>query len=566
MRNASPASVRTLASADEQPEDAASLASIGVGTSRRGVAGMSPEDLQPTLAVGAPKAEHGPQRPPPVVNEEAIERRVAELKSLSPIKYAVTRHNAAKELNVPVGLLDKLVKAEQPQGEGMQGRPIKFADIDPWPEPVEGAALLTELVAALLRYVVVTRWQAVAVALWIMITHAHDAFDISPRLAVRSVHKRSGKTRLFELLQRLVCRALGASGITPSALLRLIELRHPTMLIDEMDTLMGGNREMAEALRGLINSGFNRNGATFTKNVATPDNGYEPREFSTWTPLALAGIGNLPDTVLDRSIDIVMKRKLKTEKVQRLRRRDGADLNELARKAARWARDNFGALRDAEPEMPQDLNDRAADAWEPLVAIADLAGGDWPAQVRAAAVTLSGDHLTKDDDDDTLLLGDIRDVLDHVGADRLTSEQLVHLLAQMEGRPWAELNHGKPMTKFQLSKRLKKYGVSSGTLRTGEAGETLKGYYRSAFDDVFARYLPPISTRHLVTSPEKQGENTNLELVTPHRRDELETAQNLSNSARCDDVTSSTPPHERESDAEGRSEVPSPPQRKVARL
>ncbi len=375
----------------------------------------------------------------PVVDEETIERRVAELKSLSPIKYAVARSPTAKALGIPVAILDKLVKAEQPQREGMQGRAIEFAVIDPWPEPVEGRVLLAELVAVLLRYVIVTPLQAVAVALWIVFTHVHDAFDVSPCLRAKSAHKRSGKTTLFAVLQRLVCKPRGASGITPSALLRVIELHHPTMLIDEMDALMGRDKEMSEALRGLMNSGFSRSGATFTMNVATRDNGYEPRDFSTWTPLALAGIGDLPDTLRDRSVEIEMKRKLKTEKVERLRRRDGADLHGLARKIVRWSMDNFDVLSAAEPEMPEDLNDRAADACEPLVAIADLAGGDWPAQARAAAVALSGDHLTKDDDVDTLLLGDIRDAFDHVAADRLSSEQLVSLLAELEGRPWGEL-------------------------------------------------------------------------------------------------------------------------------
>ena len=150
----------------------------------------------------------------------------------------------------------------------------------------------------------------------------------------------------------------------------------PTMLVDEMDALMASDREMSQALRGLMNSGFNRAFATFTMNAKMSDGGYEPREFSSWAPLALAGIGDLPDTVRDRAIEIEMKRKLKAETVKRLRRRDGADLNEIARKLPRWSADSIDKLRSAEPAMPDGLNDRAADAWEPLVAIADLAGGD----------------------------------------------------------------------------------------------------------------------------------------------------------------------------------------------
>jgi putative DNA primase/helicase len=127
--------------------------------------------------------------------------------------------------------------------------------------------------------------------------------------------------------------------------------------------------------------------------------------------------------------------------------------------------------------MPDGLNDRAADTWEPLIAIADLAGGDWPARARAAALALSGENSGKDDDIDTLLLSDIRDAFDHFGNDRLSSEDLIGYLAGLEARPWAEWSHGKPMSKFQLSKRLKNYAIVSGTIRTGKGNETPKGYY-----------------------------------------------------------------------------------------
>ncbi len=244
----------------------------------------------------------------PTPDEAAIERRVAVLSVLTEIKYAVARTAAAKELHIPVGILDRLVKAKRPQDDPGQGRAITFPVIDPWPHSVDGAAMLGELVQALRGYVILSSTQADAIALWVVFTHVHDAFDVSPRLAVKSPQKRSGKTTLFSALARVVARPRGASGITPSALLRLIELHGPTMLLDEMDALMGRDKEMGQALRGLMNSGFNRDFATFTMNVATRDGGYEPREFSTWCPLALAGIGELPETVRDRSIEIEMKR------------------------------------------------------------------------------------------------------------------------------------------------------------------------------------------------------------------------------------------------------------------
>jgi hypothetical protein len=174
-------------------------------------------------------------------------------------------------------------------------------------------------------------------------------------------------------------------------------MQAPTLLLDEMDATMNQGREMAEALRGIINSGFDRAGARFVMNVPTGDGGYEPRQFSTWAPQLLAGIGDLPDTVRDRSIEIEMLRKRTDETVKRLRLRDGADLKDLARKSRRWADDNLENLRNGRPEMPSGMGDRAADAWEPLFAIADLAGGDWPRRSRKAALALSGDDVLEDD-------------------------------------------------------------------------------------------------------------------------------------------------------------------------
>ena len=482
----------------------------------------------------------------PAPEETVIERRVAELSALTEIKYAVARTAAAKELHIPVGILDRLVKAKRPQQDRGQGRAITFPVIEPWPHAVDGAAMLGELVQALRGYVILSSAQADAIALWVVFTHVHDAFDVSPRLAVKSLQKRSGKTTLFSALARVVARPRGASGVTPSALLRLIELHGPTMLIDEMDALMGRDKEMGQALRGLMNSGFNWDFATFTMNVPTRDGGFEPREFSTWCALALAGIGNLPETVRDRSIEIEMKRKLKTEPVKRLRRRDGADLNELARKLVRWAQDNFEALRAAEPKMPDGLNDRAADAWEPLVVIADLAGGEWSQRARTATLALSREDLAagEDQDIDTILLSDVRDAFTSEGADKLSSETLTSYLTGLEGRPWAEWRHGKPLTKFQLSRRLKKYGVRSNALDLGGDEGRLKGYRLEDFEDAFSRYLPspPVSTRELVTSPEKPGENRDLQLVISDSDHEFENGEIPSDSKRQHEFTSSNPP------------------------
>jgi hypothetical protein len=259
---------------------------------------------------------------------------IAKLAQLSPLHYDRERSAAAQRLRCRTETLDTLVKKARGETESTagQGRPISLHEPKPWHEWVDGSVLLSGLVDTVRQYVIVSEDQAVAVSLWCVHSHAHDASDVSPKLMLKSPQKRSGKTRLAEVIQRLVPRPLLVSGIKPAALLRIIEMKAPTLLIDEIDTAMK-NREMAEALRGIMNSGFNRGAAKFVMNVPTPGGGFEPREFSTWAPQLLAGIGDLPDTIRDRSIEIEMVRKLPREEVKRLRQRDGADLRELSSKS-----------------------------------------------------------------------------------------------------------------------------------------------------------------------------------------------------------------------------------------
>jgi Protein of unknown function (DUF3631) len=343
-------------------------------------------------------------------------------------------------------------------------------------------------------------------------TFAHDANDFSPILNLKSAQKPSGKTRLMQVLERMVARSLLVSGIRPAALLRLIELKAPTMLFDEVDAAMKQDRELNEAYRGIINSAFSRPSARFIMNVPLPGGGYEPRQFSTWAPLVLSGIGDLPDTVRDRSIQIDMVRKRKEEQVRRLRCGDGHDLAVLAQKAARWAHDNFARLREAEPPMPEALNDRAADVWEPLFAIAALAGGEWLERARAAALYLSSD---KDDENPGIqLLEDIRTVFT---TNQMTSQLLVEWLLALETGPWSESGPGgKPLTQNKLARLLKPYKVAPKTIRTGPGPkETAKGYSLSQFSDLFDRYLAGDETVTPSQGKETRGFSTDEAVTTP---------------------------------------------------
>jgi hypothetical protein len=314
------------------------------------------------------------------------EAEIARLAALPGLQYERERQSAAERLRMRVSILDRLVKAERGNGRAVhgQGQPVELFEPEPWTEPVDGVALLDQLTTAIQRYVIIDIHQARAIALWVLFTHAFAAAVFAPKMLIKSPQKRSGKTRLLQVLSYLVPRAKFTSQITSAALFRLITDHTPVLLIDEADAFMRNNEE----LRGIVNSGFDKRAAKITRNVPNGD-GWEARDFSTWCPQAIAGIGSLPDTIVDRSFVIELKRKLKSETVARLRERDAGPLRELARRAARWTADHRHAIEMADPELPPALDDRAADAWALPVGIADVAGGDWPKLARQTAVALT---------------------------------------------------------------------------------------------------------------------------------------------------------------------------------
>jgi len=209
------------------------------------------------------------------------------------------------------------------------------------------------------------------------------------------------------------------------------------------------------------------------------------KDFQTFGPKAVAGIGKLPDTVADRSLPIVLQRRKRTEPVERWREREGRRLGTSISKAFdAWASTAMPALQDARPDIPLVLGDRAADVLEPLLAIADMAGADWPQRARQAAVTLMGEV-----DDDAVAIQLLADLKDIFGTrEAMATGEILHQLAERDDRPWATWSKGQRMTGHALARLLKPFGVvPSGPVRFGDKVE--RAYRRSAFVDVWDRYL-----------------------------------------------------------------------------
>jgi hypothetical protein len=280
--------------------------------------------------------------------------------------------------------------------------------------------------------------------------------------------------------------------MTAAALVRTIEAKRPTIFLDEMDAQLGGDKEYAEAIRGILNEGF-RKGGIFYKCVGKD---FDLKGFNVYCPKCFAGIGALPDTVSSRSIIIEMRRKLPGEAVEPFRQRAVkiAAMPIKAELEAWAARRAVDLLQTIEPAPIASLSDRQNDIAEPLLAIAQLAGDGWLQRLTAALQAVFNAAGVEDASNGAILLADIRTVFDEGTAEQIPSRTLAERLCAIEGRPWAEWSHGRGLSPNNLARQLKRFGVYPCTIRVGD--ETPKGYRRTDFEDVWSRYcaLPPVST------------------------------------------------------------------------
>lgn len=379
------------------------------------------------------------------------------------------------------------------------------------------AELLDDVRALIRRYVVLTDAQADALALWVAHSHVIQAAETTPYIEVTSAEKRSGKSLLLETVEHVVASGWLTGRTSAAALVRKMG-EGVTALIDESDAAFKGPQEYSEAIRGILNNGHRRSGkATLCVGQGAR---IEVKDFPVFGAKMIAGIGRLPDTISDRSITITMKRRSPSENVARWRYRDvKAEGEPIRDRLADWAANSIPVLEDARPEIPEELDNRAADGWEPLLAIADLAGGGWPGQARAAAIALSCGEDREDSSMGVRLLGDIQNIVED--KEKIAIAELVTQLVAIEDAPWGDLR-GKPLTTQGLGWRLRPFGVKAKSIKLH--GETKRGYEREQFAEVFARYLGETDTnRYTVTSDTESGnasgEGNAFETVTEEETD-----------------------------------------------
>jgi putative DNA primase/helicase len=404
---------------------------------------------------------------------------------------------------------DRLVKAEKAlkqassaaRSQQQSKKPeIELRTVAPWPGPVDTAQLFAEVEKFIKRFVYLSADQFVAVVLWIAFVYCFDAADISPRLAPLSPMRRCGKTVLLEVLGLLCPRVLSASNISSASTFRSIDSLHPTLLLDEIDSFAGRKnmgQEKADEIRGILNSGH-RPSSAYVIRTEKAGNQLILRRFSTWAPIAYAAIGRLPPTWEDRSIVLRMRRRKRTEPIEKLTQRNlkqgiQKKADELGSKMGRWAQDNLDRLKKAPPpKIPKSLNDRAEDNWDLLLSIAELIGPEWQKRAYQAADSISGDRLDESTELDfhQQLLADIKVILvqtlelDSL-AKSIGSTDLCTKLAALPDSIWASMRpNGKPITNRRLAMMLRPFEVYP--MKQAARNE----YNRRHLKDAIERYLP----------------------------------------------------------------------------
>lgn len=343
--------------------------------------------------------------------------------------------------------------------------------------------ILDEIMNLLKRSVILkSEAHYVAETLWIAHTYLISELDFSPRLAIWSPEKRCGKTLNLEIVELLLKKPRRTSSMSSSVLYRMISLDEATVfLIDESDRIFSkkADKERAEAMTSIINTGFKRGSSVWRCKPNT----LEPEEFSTFAPVALAGIGtsSIPDTVQDRALVIEMRRKFPNEAIEEFQSDEEEAIFAPMREALdSWSQEIRHQIRPCRPELPSELHSRAKDCWKPLFKIATYAGSDWLEKAHRASLELSFNEADDDDKSYSLrLLSDCREVFDCI---ELGSQVLVERLCEIEEAPYG---HGDyRLNTASLARNLKTYGIRP--TRTNK----LRLYRREDFQEAWDRYLP----------------------------------------------------------------------------
>lgn len=401
---------------------------------------------------------------------------------------------------------DELTKSQAEQ----KGKELIAGEI-----PECGSEILDDVRSLIKRFCVFPNEHClIAVTLWAAHTHIIEHLYTTARLALLSPEAASGKTRVLEVLDTLVPESLLSLNASSASIFRLLAQEQITLLFDEVDAIWNkrGKDDSHEDLRALLNAGYKR-GSTIPRCVGPQ---HEVKRFNVYCAVALAGLGDLPETIMSRSIIIRMRRRLPGERVEPYRARFNAPQgNALRTKLESWAAEQGEKPADHIPDMPHGIVDRPAELWEPLLIVADLAGGNWPKVAREACLALCKDAEGQKASLGVRLLGDMKILFDELKIDQITTVKLIkHLTTDGErdepmleaDAPWGDLR-GKPISNRGIASLLKRYEVRPQKIRVDD--KTLQGYRLEDLHDAWLRYLPTVV-------PGKAEQAEQAELAAPN--------------------------------------------------
>lgn len=526
-----------LASDDELRELAATVRSAFSRTAREPA-------RAPGRAVAAVTAGPAPDAAA-TTSASGDEAVFARLAAMPPADYDRVREGEAEAMGIRVSTLDAEVAKRRPAADpGGQGAIVAFEDNKPAAEPVNGAELFGELVGTVEQHVALPDGAAGYMALWAVHTHALDIFDYSPILQFTSSVHESGKTIAADVVLGLSRRGKHLDDVSAPFVFRIITRFAPTLVLDEVDKQA---EELRLAFAAILNSGFRRGGAV---GRCVGDD-QEPREFPTFCPKIVAGLCDLRPDTASRTMRVRMertRRRMPDFSFEAFSKR----VAPLRSKIVRWVQDNRLAIRDAKPGRPDWMGSRQWDITRPLACLARVLAPGLEAELFEWVKLLSQERTEQSVGLE--LLSDIKGIFTAQKADRISSAHLAELLAELEGRPWGDWRHGKPLTPSQLARLLRKFSTTADSFtpigpRTYNTGEKVpgadnykyvKGYFAADFQYACDTYLssrPPQTSRNAVTTPANKGESALLEPSHRGSRYGSENSSFANKHAGCDGVT-----------------------------
>ena len=421
-----------------------------------------------------------------------------------PAAMILLRPLLAELLPVKVSEVPRMIKDAGGAGDGTEEiEPTKPAPEETaWSHPVDGVELLEEIAATYKRYCLLPAHAADVLAVWVFLSYCYQKFEFAAVVAVWSPEPACGKGRVLDVTEKIAHRAFRTSNTSAAVLYHSVSKGDLSVLIDEFDSVTDQQRE---AIGNILKSGFQSNGKAH--RMAEINGEQTVVEFSTYCPkmLATLGLDNVDKATRTRSIGIPMQKKKRGDKIVKFRRYDGS---EIRRKCLRWVRDNVPALEAVKPmDLDECATDRQEDVWEPLVAIARVAGGDWEKRIREAASNLSGGANTAATEAvGHQLLSAMREYFIANG-DKADTKTLIERLNN--SGDFLGINRGRGLTPYFLAQHLKPYGIEPRNLKL--EGKVVKGYDRAGFEDAFATYLLSPAPNSMVSKRYSATEAENIE-------------------------------------------------------